>query len=310
MPEVSTLSVLPPLPSRSSSCCVCAWATAPNAANKTVPNESFPIHSSLIERAAEDFISVPSTRRPFAHEAVAVGHPHLRQRLRVHDRVLADDAVQEEHIGAHRVDLVVAERERIGDRHRPPHVVEQRSRVRPVAADGAQRRPAFERTDAARERVGRLAGAFRAVAGLALFLVDLQALARAAAALRQTGAARRNADVPARDLLRAHGGAERRRLARRRLQACAGRERRGPDRDDDAAFTGKHFSRFRRRPPPSSRWSGCDRNWRASIAPATSCAPAAPALSRRWHGSAAPLPYPSIPRAAESAPGPSGALRQ
>src|SRR6266705_5596703 len=120
MPEVSTLSVLPPLPSRSSSCCVCAWATAPNAANKTVPNESFPIHSSLIERAAEDFISVPRPRRPVADEAVAVGHLHLRQRLRVHDRVLADDAVEEEHIGAHRVDLVVAERERIGDRHRPP----------------------------------------------------------------------------------------------------------------------------------------------------------------------------------------------
>src|SRR6266571_2304253 len=128
MPYVSTLSVLPPLPSRSSSCCVCAWATAPNAANKTVPNESFPIHSSLIERAAEDFISVL----------------HLRQRLRVHDRVLADDAVQEEHVGAHRVDLVVAERKRIGDRHRPPHVVEQRGRVRPVAADGALRRLARE----------------------------------------------------------------------------------------------------------------------------------------------------------------------
>src|SRR5262245_59681572 len=53
--------------------------------------------------------SVPA-RRPVAHKPVAVRHLHLRKRLRVHRRVLADDAVQVQHVGADRVDLVVAER--------------------------------------------------------------------------------------------------------------------------------------------------------------------------------------------------------
>src|SRR5207249_688587 len=107
---------------------------------------------------------------------------------------------------------------------------------RPVATDGAQRRLARERADAARERIGRLADALRAVAGHAFLLVHLKSLASAAAALRQAGAARRNADVPARDFFSAHRGAERRRLARRRLQARAGRERRDRYHDDDDAL--------------------------------------------------------------------------
>src|SRR5206468_4578272 len=102
---------------------------------------------------------------------------------------------------ADRVDLVVRERERIGDRHGAAHVIEERRRVRPIAAHRAHRRLGRERADATGQRIGRLAGAFRAVAGEALLLVDLQAIARGAASRWKSGAARRDADVEARELL-------------------------------------------------------------------------------------------------------------
>src|SRR5580765_1875707 len=78
-----------------------------------------------------------------------------------------------------------------------------------------------------------------------------QALTRAAAALGQSGAARRNADVEARDFLRARRRAERRRLGRCGLEVRAGGERRSRNHND--APRRRHFSRSRLCPPTSSR---------------------------------------------------------
>src|SRR5712691_8221345 len=56
-------------------------------------------------------------------ETVAVRHLLLRQVLRVHHIVFADDAVEVEDVGGDGIDLLVLQGERRGERHRPPDVV-------------------------------------------------------------------------------------------------------------------------------------------------------------------------------------------
>src|SRR6266568_9102445 len=53
-------------------------------------------------------------------EIVPVGHLHLRQRLRVHHIVLADELVEREDVGGQRIDFVIGVRPRLRPRHRPP----------------------------------------------------------------------------------------------------------------------------------------------------------------------------------------------
>src|SRR5712691_6641239 len=141
-------------------------------------------------------------------EAVAVRHLHLRQRSGVHLLVLRDDAVQVKQVCRHRVRLVIRQRQWIGDRHGAARVIEKRGRIRPEAAHRAQGIAGRERADAARERVGRLAHAFGAMTGLALRQVDSLALLRIAATRGQSCAARRDADVPRRQLLRGRSASE------------------------------------------------------------------------------------------------------
>src|SRR3954454_1789226 len=95
--------------------------------------------ASTTSAAADEHLPSKASlaRRPIADETVAVGHSHLRQRLCVHGDVLADDAVEVEEIGTHRVDLLVLERKRIGERHRASDIVEDRRGVWPIAAHGA-----------------------------------------------------------------------------------------------------------------------------------------------------------------------------
>src|SRR5262249_15792961 len=79
--------------------------------------------------------------------------------------------------------------------HRAADVIEHRGRIRPIAADGAHRVFRCERAVAADKLIGRFADAFRAVADLALLLVDDGSLLDAAAARSQSRAARWNTDV-------------------------------------------------------------------------------------------------------------------
>src|SRR6267378_6666502 len=148
-----------------------------------------------------------SFARPI-HEAVAVRHLHLLQRSGVHLVALGDDSIQVQHIRRHRVGLVIRERLWIGERHGAARVVEKRGRIRPEAAHRAQGIGGRERADAARERVGRLAHAPGAVTGLALRHVHSPALLRVAATRRQAFAARRDADIPRRHLLRGRSASE------------------------------------------------------------------------------------------------------
>src|SRR5207302_8531069 len=206
-----------------------------------------------------------SFARPI-HEAVAVRHLYLRQRPRVHLVALGDDAIQVQQVCRHRVGLVIGQRLWIGDRHGAARVVEKRGRIRPVAADRAQRIRRRQRADSARQRVGRLAYAPGAMAGLALRHVYSLALPRVAATRRQSFAARRNADVPRRHLLRGRSAPERLAGTRRRRRVRrAGGERGERDTGSDVPMR-KHWRRFRRPRPPRSGSSCCDNAAVACIA--------------------------------------------
>src|SRR6266850_1478759 len=203
-----------------------------------------------------------SFARPI-HEAVAVRHLYLRQRSGIHLIVLRDDGVQVKQVCRHRVRLVIRERLWIGERHGAARVVEKRGRIRPEAAHRAQGIGGRERADAARERVGRLAHAFGAMTGLALRQVDSLALLRVAATRGQSLAARRDADVPRRHLLRGRSASE----------LCVGPAaggricRAGGEREaGDQAPRRKHWRCFRRPRPPRSGSSCCDNAAAACIA--------------------------------------------
>src|SRR5690349_17633666 len=124
-----------------------------------------------------------------ADEAVAVGHAHVGERLRVYRRIRADDVGAREDVGAQRVDVVVAQRVGRGERHRALDVVEERRRVRPVALDRLHRRlrrvGVDEGAAAADQAVAETALQVLAVARDALRLVDRLALRDGPGALRQ-----------------------------------------------------------------------------------------------------------------------------
>ena len=68
-------------------------------------------------------------------EIIAIWHTHLRERGRIHFVVFTDQFVLREEKGDERIDLLVSERTRRGERHRPADEVEQRGGVGPVIRD-------------------------------------------------------------------------------------------------------------------------------------------------------------------------------
>src|SRR6516165_4228359 len=140
--------------------------------------------------------------RVLADEAIAVGHLHLRQGLRVHDVGFTDDLVEREDIGGQRIDLAVGERLRRLPRHRATGEVEDGSGIGPVVADQLLRLAilGIERT-AADQRPAHAAGTLLTVTGAAAaFGIYLLALRGGSAAGRQPGAVGRDADVPGRNV--------------------------------------------------------------------------------------------------------------
>ncbi len=67
--------------------------------------------------------------------AIAVGHLHPRQRLRVDCQLRIDQCVLRQDIRRQRIDLIVGQRARLGPRHRPANIVEQGRRVWPLVSD-------------------------------------------------------------------------------------------------------------------------------------------------------------------------------
>src|SRR5215813_10541975 len=120
-------------------------------------------------------------------EPVAVRHLHLGKGLRVHLVLLADQLVLRQDVRRQSVDLVVAQRARLRERHRPADEVEERRRVGPEIGDGLGRAHVLHRRGAD-ERGADAALALLAVAGSALLRVDRRALRGGAAALRQPAA--------------------------------------------------------------------------------------------------------------------------
>src|ERR1043166_6575783 len=80
-------------------------------------------------------------------ELARVRHLHLRQRLRIHYIVLANDFVDREDVGRQRVDLIVGQRLRRRVRHRASNDVEQ-GRRELVVGDGLGRIDLVELLDA------------------------------------------------------------------------------------------------------------------------------------------------------------------
>ena len=76
-----------------------------------------------VNRLVPDLVRVPND------EIVPVRHLHLRQGLGVHHLVLADDLVEREDVGGERVKLVVGQRFRDREGHRPAHDVACRNRI-------------------------------------------------------------------------------------------------------------------------------------------------------------------------------------
>ena len=147
--------------------------------------------------------------RVLADESVPVGHAHLRQRLRVHRIVLADDLVEREHIGGQSVDLVVGERLRLRPWHCSPREIEDRCGVGPIVADelGRVSIAAGERT-AADQRTARSARSLLTMAGHAFLRVDGSALRGRATAGGKSDAVGPNADVPGSEIVRCYGLSE------------------------------------------------------------------------------------------------------
>src|SRR5882672_38265 len=179
-------------------------------------------------------------------EAVAVRHLHQRKRLRVHHLVLGDELVEREEVRDERIHLVIRERPRRLERHRPADEVERRGGIAPEIGDRLGRLDAAGEGRGAdeRRRGGRPLRAF-AVAHRAFRGEDRRALRGGAAARGQAGAVGQDADVPGRNVgfrdLRSQPG----RLRHGRARAENEREeRRGPKH--------RHVSPPPWRPPPSS----------------------------------------------------------
>ena len=177
--------------------------------------------------------------------------------------VLRHDPVEEQHIGRNRIDFVGCERLRRVQRHGAAHIVEQRRRVGPEAADGLDRLLVAQRADAADQPVHRLALAVGAVAGGAFGGEDRLALSHIAAPGRQSGPVGRHVDVPAGDLLRRRLSADAVALARAR---DADHQRGGDCEHQAASDSIRHWSP-RLQPLRSNSESRCNdsRNERRAI---------------------------------------------
>src|SRR5262252_4001334 len=97
---------------RGAGACACA------ASSRLQPTNAAPARRTSLRSGTLDPL------READDEAVAVRHLYLRQRLRVHRLVLGDELVERENIRDERVHLVVRERARRLERHRPPYEVE------------------------------------------------------------------------------------------------------------------------------------------------------------------------------------------
>ena len=86
------------------------------------------VHEALILGSGRD------VRARIGHEPVPVRHLDARQRGSVDPVVLADEIVEEEHVGDCPVDLDRGQQAGLVERHRAVHVVPQRGGRRPVAA--------------------------------------------------------------------------------------------------------------------------------------------------------------------------------
>src|SRR3984893_4611774 len=73
-------------------------------------------------------------------EVVAIGHVHLRQGLRIHRIVRADQFVLRENVGRERVDFIIGERTRRLKRNGAANEIEDRRCIRPEILDGLLRR--------------------------------------------------------------------------------------------------------------------------------------------------------------------------
>src|SRR5450432_2769427 len=73
-------------------------------------------------------------------EVFAIGHFHLRQGLRIHHLVGADQFVLCENVGRERVDFIIGERTRRLKRHGAANEIEDRRCIRPEILDGFLRR--------------------------------------------------------------------------------------------------------------------------------------------------------------------------
>src|SRR5262249_2288863 len=71
-------------------------------------------------------------------KAVAIRHLHFGQSLRIHDVVVANDAVEVQDIGGYRIDLGWFQETRFVEWHRGIDVVPQRRGIWPEAADGLE----------------------------------------------------------------------------------------------------------------------------------------------------------------------------
>src|SRR5215471_19526607 len=129
-------------------------------------------------------------------EIVLVGHLYPRQALRIDGVALANDTVEMEQIGRDRIDLVVAQRLGRNQRHGSAHVIEDRCRIGPVAANRLDRRlRSGERPLAADQLVVRLAGTIETMTAGAMWNVDALALLRRSAAEGQSATVRQDADI-------------------------------------------------------------------------------------------------------------------
>ena len=157
-------------------------ASRQRSAASNISASSHAIHMS-VDSTANGSIDPICRHRSFSgrerREAVSVRHVDPRQVWPRHDASSADQPVEMQQIGGHRIDLFVAQRFRRVEGHRAAHIVEHRRRIGPVAADRLDRRPiALQRVGAADEPVVRLAFALLAMAGDAPGLIDEASLAR------------------------------------------------------------------------------------------------------------------------------------
>ena len=153
-----------------------------------------------------------NVRTRIGHEPVPVRHLDARQRRGVDPVLLADEIVEEEHVGDRGVDLVRRQRSGLVERHGAVDVVPQRGGRRPVAAHGLARLVGRQQALSPGQPVVRPLGAGGAVARGATAVVHRPPLGRGRAAGRQLRALRAHDGSPALDVRGRRRAAEPERL--------------------------------------------------------------------------------------------------